>query len=314
MMSSLTEFKAHLLQGPNLAIAISILIGIVAFFYILYNWGSYVFLKERYHGVRFTTKNITGMTMLIAVSVSVTIVICMTVPLFVLPPIRIAIEGILVKIAGFIFGPIIGLIIGGITELLVMIFVPSYIHPAYIIVMLAYGFFGGIASSFMRASKGNYWISFAIINLFLMIYGIFILMIYGGQAPLGWENDAHTIAKPIEILKWKLEAKYFGFIFGGMIGLVAIMTWILVFVLHFKKQSKTLSVLVPILLLTISTEFAITILISPWGEAALFGLSDEGYAAMVVGRLVQAPFKIVFNTAVLFATYKIIGPLIKKDF
>ncbi|WP_338983565.1 hypothetical protein [Spiroplasma endosymbiont of Othius punctulatus] len=312
MLSNLTDFKHYLLEGSNLAIAISILIGIVALFYVLYNWGSYVFLKERYHGIRFSTKNITGMTMLIAVSVSVTIVICMTVPIAVLPPIRIAIEGILVKMSGFIFGPVIGLIIGGITELLVMIFVPSYIHPAYIILMLAYGFFGGVASSFMRASKGNYWISFGIINVFLLMFAGVILFIYGGEAPLGL--DANGLPIPIEILKWQLEAKYFAIIFAIMIVSVAVGTWILVLTLHFKKKSKTLNVLVPILLLTISSEFVITILISPWGEANLFGVGDTGYSAMVVGRLVQAPFKIAFNTVVLYTTYKIIGPLVKRDF
>ncbi|QHX35581.1 hypothetical protein STIUS_v1c00260 [Spiroplasma sp. TIUS-1] len=314
-MSTFTDIKHQLLQGSNLAIAVSIFIGIVAVFYILYNWGSYVFLKEKYHGVRFTTKNITGMTMLIAVSVSVTIVICMTVPIFVLPPIRIAVEGILVKMSGFIFGPVIGLIIGGVTELLVMFFVPSYIHPAYIIIMLGYGFFGGIASSFMRASKGNYWVTFGVINVFLLIYGVFILSIYGGNAPLGTECiNGVEVAIPIKILKWEIEAKYFAIMFGVMLAAVAVITWSIVFVLHIKKKTKTLTVLVPILLLTISTEFALTILVSSWGEAALFGVGDDGYSAMVISRLIQAPFKIIFNTAVLFTTYKIIGPLIKRDF
>lgn len=312
-MSTLTDIKHQLLQGSNLAIAVSIIIGIVAVFYILYNWGSYAFLKEKYHGVRFTTKNITGMTMLIAVSVSVTIVICMTIPIFVLPPIRIAIEGILVKMAGFIFGPVIGLIIGGVTELLVMFFVPSYIHPAYIIIMLGYGFFGGIASSFMRASKGNYWVTFGVINAFLIIYVVFILFVYGGDAPLGYDDETGN-AIPITLLKWEIEAKYFAIMFGAMIGATAFIAWTTVLILHFKKKTKILSVLVPILLLTISTEFALTILISPWGEAALFGVGDDGYAAMVISRLIQAPFKIIFNTAVLFTTYKIIGPLVKRDF
>jgi hypothetical protein len=40
---------------------------------------------------------------------------------------------------------------------------------------------------------------------------------------------------------------------------------------------------------------------------------DGGYSAMMIGRLVQAPIKILFNSFVLFFTYTAVRPLIKRD-
>jgi ECF transporter S component (folate family) len=116
---------------------------------------SFYILREKYHGIRFTTKNIAYITMFTAISVSITIVISLTIPITVFPPIRVAFEGIMVKITGFIFGPIVGIVVGLITELLVTIFVPSFIHPAYVLVTIAYGFVSGVGASFLRAGKGK---------------------------------------------------------------------------------------------------------------------------------------------------------------
>ncbi|KAF5271427.1 hypothetical protein FQR65_LT17605 [Abscondita terminalis] len=139
----------------NMAIAASALLGVVAFMYIIYNSLSYAILKEKYHGIRFTTKNIAYITMFTAVSVSVTVVISLTIPVTVFPPIRVAFEGVMIKITGLIFGPIVGLIVGITTEILVMLFVPSFIHPAFTICAVAYGFIAGVGSSFTRAGKGK---------------------------------------------------------------------------------------------------------------------------------------------------------------
>jgi hypothetical protein len=78
--------------------------------------------------------------MMIAVSVSLTVVISVTIPITVFPPIRVAFSGIMVKITGMFFGPIVGIIVGILTESLCLMFVPSYIHIAYFIVSISFGF------------------------------------------------------------------------------------------------------------------------------------------------------------------------------
>lgn len=70
--------------------------------------------------------------MLSSVSVVATIIVSITIPITVLPPIRIAFEGLMIKITGYMFGPIIGIICAAVTDILVMLFVPSYIIVYYI--------------------------------------------------------------------------------------------------------------------------------------------------------------------------------------
>ncbi|KAF5295613.1 hypothetical protein FQA39_LY12786 [Lamprigera yunnana] len=56
---------------------------------------------------KFNTRTITYIAMLTAVSTTVTVVISMVIPVTVFPPIRVAFEGIMIKITGMLFGPII---------------------------------------------------------------------------------------------------------------------------------------------------------------------------------------------------------------
>ncbi|WP_339022801.1 hypothetical protein [Spiroplasma endosymbiont of Crioceris asparagi] len=295
--------KLNILQGSNLALYTSIALLSTIALYFAYNAISYWVLKERYHGIRFTTKNITYITMLIAVSVSVTIVICLIAPVAVIPPIRIGIEAILVKISGIIFGPIVGVIVGFITELLVMLFVPSYVHIGYVLCVVFFGFIGGAAHSFNRASKGNVYILFGLINLFIIVFAAVIIFLYK-------EYD-----KPIEILQWKIKGQYFGFVFSGTILITLIGIWITFWFLILTDKKDTAKEVMFILFLATIAEFVATSIVSSWGDAGLFNASDSsGYNVMLLTRLISAPFKILFNTLILYFTYKAVNPLIKRDY
>ncbi|ASP27803.1 hypothetical protein SCORR_v1c00280 [Spiroplasma corruscae] len=291
-----------LLDGNNLAYAMSGMIGAFILAYFIYNTFSYVVLKERYHGIRFTTKNIAYITMFTAINVSVTVVISLTIPITVFPPIRIAFEGVMVKITGFIFGPIIGVMVAIITEVLVMIFVPSFIHPAFIIVVISFGFIAGIGSSLLRLGKGYNWVNMFLINLFFIIFAVFILVItdyYSGEISL------FGLSVTKEIYKW---------FFTGSILICVFFIWLIYFTLLFKKNTKALHVLLPIILFATASEYLSTSIISAWGDAGFLGIEgSKGYSAMLISRLVQAPLKILFNSTVLYFAYKAVHPLIKRD-
>ncbi|WP_339029918.1 hypothetical protein [Spiroplasma endosymbiont of Cantharis nigra] len=300
----MNNISKWLLEGNNMAYAMSAFIGFFIAVYFFYNAISYWVLKERYHGIRFTTKNIAYITMFTAINVSVTVVISLTLPITVFPPIRIAFEGVMVKITGFIFGPIIGVLVALITEVLVMIFVPSFIHPAFIIVIICYGFIAGIGSSFLRLGKGYNWVPVALINLFLILFAIFIVYVI----------SAYPEGESIKILSFEVSKEVYKWIFLGSIIVCLGLFWVIYFILLIRGQRKTLHVLLPIILFATASEYLVTAVISAWGDAGFLGIPSEGgYTAMFIGRLIQAPLKIIFNSAALYLTYKAVAPLIKRD-
>lgn len=297
------QLSNWLLEGKNLALAVSGLIGAVALMYIIYNSLSYYILKEKYHGIRFTTKNIAYITMFTAVSVSVTVVISLTIPITVFPPIRVAFEGVMVKITGFIFGPIVGIMVGLITELLVMIFVPSFIHPAYIICVISYGFISGIGASFLRAGRGKTWVSLSLINIFLVGFAAFMYYIISKYSQ-----------ETVSIFMWEVPKQTYQYIFISIILVTLLSIWVVTLILIFQKKTKVLQILLPIILFATACEFLVTTLISAWGDGEFLGIrSTDGYTPMVISRLIQAPLKIVFNSIVLYFVYKAVSPLIKRD-
>ncbi|AGR40726.1 ECF transporter S component [Spiroplasma taiwanense] len=295
------KISKWLLEGNNLAYAMSAFIAFFIFLYFIYNAGSYLILKERYHGIRFTTKNIAYITMFTAINVSVTVVISLTIPITVFPPIRIAFEGVMVKITGFIFGPIIGVLVALITEVLVMIFVPSFIHPAFIIVIICYGFIAGIGSSFLRLGKGYNWVTMSLINVFLIIFAVFMTFIIDS-----YQDSVNIIGD------WKISSEAYKWFFLGSILICIFAIWFFYLVLLLKGHRKTLHVLLPIILFATAAEYLVTASISAWGDAGFLGI-EGGYVAMFIGRLAQAPFKIIYNSAVLYFTYRVVAPLIKRD-
>jgi len=300
------NFFSRLLAGNNLAILVSAMIGFFILTYIIYNAISYFVLKERYHGIRFTTKNIAYITIFTAVSVSVTIVIALTVPITVFPPIRIAFQGVMIKIIGFIFGPIVGVLAGLISEMLVLLFVPSFIHPAFIITIVYFGFISGIGSSFLRLSKGNNWITMSVINVFLISFTIFVFFI------ITYSKQEYFIIMSIHMSK-----EVFKWIFLFSMGVSTFITWFIFIVMTAWGKQKQLNTLLPILLFAVASEYLITSVISAWGDYEFLGLGSveesEGYILTLMARLVVAPIQIIFNTTILYFVYKAVEPLVKRD-
>lgn len=293
------------------AIFASIVVAAMVVIYIIYSGIVYKFFNNKYHGIRFTTKNIAFITMLSAVSVSVTVVISRTVPITVFPPVRIAFEGVMVKITGFIFGPIVGLMSGVITDLLVMMFVPSFIHVSYIIVIASFGFISGLISVLNRTVGKHKWILFAFCNVFLIAFGsISILLTYysdfgNNQIPL----FAGFKASKITFL-WLMVA-------GTLLTIVVV--WMIMFITkRIDKNGKNnrYNEILPIILLAVINEYWVTTLISAWGDIAFLAMSKTdsgGYGFTMMLRFVQAPVKVIGNSTIIYVTYRAIYPLVKTD-
>ncbi|WP_338978475.1 hypothetical protein [Spiroplasma endosymbiont of Panzeria rudis] len=270
--------------------------------YILMNSFWKWFRKDKYKGVRFTTKNIAYITMLSSVSVVATIIVSITIPITVLPPIRIAFEGLMIKITGYMFGPIIGIICAAVTDILVMLFVPSYISIYYMFCIIFTGFLAGIAGIFKVKLKDYPWVIFALINFFIIFFagGGMYIVISGKQSSYSMSG--------IIVNKYVLASIMGG---GGIIGLLSIYSVLFYYLL--KKEIYRIKEILPIILLAVVAEYVTTVLIASYADMTLFDPNAKDYGVTAIMRIVQAPLKIIINSIIIYVTWRTVNPLINID-
>lgn len=73
-------------------------------------------------------RSIAGIALLSAVTTVVVIIFSQFSSIMAIPAVRSAFEGVLVKVSGFLFGPFVGIISAIVSELTVLIFIPTYFH------------------------------------------------------------------------------------------------------------------------------------------------------------------------------------------
>lgn len=290
------------LFNKHTAINLIITLSVIMFSYILINSFWKWFKKDKYKGVRFTTKNIAYITMLSSVSVVATIIISITIPLTVLPPIRIAIEGLMIKITGYMFGPVIGIICASVTDILVTLFVPSYISPVYIFCIIFTGFLAGIAG-ILKVKLNDYsWIIFGLIHFFIFLFAI-------GGAYFVLAND--TSSYSVSGINFNKVAIAIIIVAGGAFALLSIYG-VLFYYLR-KKEMFRIKEILPIILLAVVAEYVITVLIASYGDMTLFDPGAKDYTLTAIARIIMAPFKMVINSIIIYITWRTVSPLINID-
>ncbi|QDY88292.1 ECF transporter S component [Mycoplasma anserisalpingitidis] len=98
---------------------------------------------------KWTIKKMVFVGILIAVSVALTIFLSSGIPAAYLPQLKFSIIGLPVKITGFIFGPIIGFLVGLLSDIISMFFiVPTLYSPLYTLATAMNGLVSGIIGWF----------------------------------------------------------------------------------------------------------------------------------------------------------------------
>lgn len=117
-------------------------------------------LHKRYYIVpRMRIKGITSVAMTIALSVAIILILSVVTAGFLgiifraYPGWRVAIEQFLIQLGGLAFGPIIGLFVGAITDLLTVALTSGMFHYGYFVICVAYGLVAGLISSVFRFGK-----------------------------------------------------------------------------------------------------------------------------------------------------------------
>nr|WP_318025680.1 folate family ECF transporter S component [Mycoplasmopsis mustelae] len=94
---------------------------------------------------KWTIKNMVMVSILIAISVSFTIVVAQIIPIVSLPTYKFSFIGLPVKIAGFIFGPVVGVFVGIVSDLLSLLFIPpAGYNPVYTVATAINGLVSGL--------------------------------------------------------------------------------------------------------------------------------------------------------------------------
>lgn len=124
-------------------------------------WKTFKFKKKYHFSTQFSIKVITHIAMTIALSVAIILILSFlssgifNVFFIAYPGIRILIEGVLIKIGGLMFGPIIGVFIGATTDLLTIIISSCSFHYGFFFVAMFYGLISGYIKMLWNLTKKN---------------------------------------------------------------------------------------------------------------------------------------------------------------
>ncbi|MDK2819217.1 MAG: ECF transporter S component, partial [Mycoplasmataceae bacterium] len=80
------------------------------------------------------SKRIAFIAILIATSIAFVVIGAQAAAISSLPAFKLSLAGLPVKIAGFLFGPLTGFIIGFTTDIMTFLFVPVFYNPMYSLV------------------------------------------------------------------------------------------------------------------------------------------------------------------------------------
>lgn len=80
---------------------------------------------------KWDSKRIAFVSILIAMSISFVVIGSQVAAISAFPTIKLSLAGLPIKIIGYIFGPLIGLITGFVTDILSFVFIPAFYYPLY---------------------------------------------------------------------------------------------------------------------------------------------------------------------------------------
>ncbi len=262
-------------------------------------------------------KGITNVAMVIAISVAIIILLTvltadiMAVVFRAWPGTRVTLEGILIKIGGLLFGPFIGMFIGGMTDLLSVAMTAGVFHYGYLIGAIGYGLFGGIIRMLFNWSKAKAWLFTVYATIISCLVGFVICGF------LLWFVETKTFEITIMSLTIAIQKEAMVGIIAGFILLAVLTLWIAYFVHQYRIKVKKLpdkgwfNAFAPVLITVIISEAVINVLMMPSFDAEISSLN---YDAWISIRTILFIPMVVLNIAIIYPIFKIVVPLIKYNY
>lgn len=271
-------------------------------------WKKGVFFGR--YSLHYQIKKIVIIALFSATSTSILFVCWQFLPLTVLPAARVAFEGVLVKIAGFLFGPFVGIISAITTELAVLIFMPTYFHYKYLLVLISFGFFAGLVKTIInwkRMIKWELFLAYLGLIIFFVISQLFFYLSLSRNNALSLTNFESLITafKNKYLVHFNFET---GVFYGNLACflLLFILITIMAVVVPSKRyklkfiSKKTLRKVLPIFIFALFSEYLISVFIATNANQSVFGESTRGGFILFTSSILLAPFKIIINTIIIY--------------
>lgn len=196
------------------------------------------FRRKVYLFTRITTKGISNIAMVISISIScIIILIFLTGGAFgvlfrAYPGWRTNIETMLIKTGGLLYGPLIGLFIGAMTDFLTIVITASSFHYGYFIVCILCGLISGLLHFLWNVSIKNK-LFFSILSSVIYVLLLALILTYVWWLPLDSFN--------ISLLNWDIVVtkQIIIWIFTGLFIFAILLTWIAYLVDHKKQITRS---------------------------------------------------------------------------
>lgn len=274
-------------------------------------------MKKRYFIIpRVSSKGIANIGMIIALSIAVIMLLTIitanlaSVVFRAWAGTRVTIEGILVKISGLLFGPIIGMCAGAAIDFLTVALTGGVFHYGYLIASMSFGLIGGLIRIITTMSNRN--------NLKFAIYSTITSSIIGtAVCCIIWFLQSSEVFSvsflglEISLYKWQMVL---------IIIICILLTIITIWVCHFiqlyklKKNPQAnnwFSIFIPILITILLTEIIVNVLMMPTFDASLSTLSYETW--FLIRLLLLVPM-IILNLCIIYPIFKIVVPMMRYNY
>ncbi|MCV3743727.1 hypothetical protein OF377_02465 [Ureaplasma sp. ES3154-GEN] len=288
-------------------------------------------IKKIYYSIRYqkryyiipkvSVKGISNIAMVISISVAVIILLTVlsantaSVIFRAWPGTRVTLEGILIKIGGLLFGPILGIFIGAMTDLLSVALTAGVFHYGYLIAAMAFGLIGGLIRIVLTTSKRK--------DMVFAIYSSLTTLVIGAGILLFLKFATGNEGFKIDLfgLNLSLTTDRMLIIIGVFFGLSILIIWLalgLKMLLkkrykNHKKKSKQdwFIIFTPVFVTVILTETVVNVMMLPSFDAELSSLK---YSQWLSIRSISLIPMVVFNLFLIYPIFKIVVPLIKYDY
>ena len=252
-----------------------------------------------------TVKKTSFVAILIATSVVFVLLFSSFIPFSSLPTFKIMAAGLPIKLSGYIFGPVIGLVTGALTDLISFMFFPTYFHYWYLIAFALVGLIPGIFGMIMNrswrnradverefASKKNATNLF--ITLFAILINVAVVLMFTFLI-----DESEFTSSLTKTRGWFL----FWSLFGSATSIIAITFF------WFFMRPRTFNRLIPLIAFSIIVELVNTPL-TALGDIEVLSIGSDGFINTLVLHLTLSPIKIWGNMLFISIAYRIVAPLI----
>jgi len=234
----------------------------------------------------FSTNTLARASMLLALSVILKIIFEIYIPLAGLPALRINITSIPIILSGMMFGPLVGFIVGGLSDILCFIIKPSGPYfPGFTIAAALTGLIPGLIFKYIKKDRR-----------YTLINTIIIIAISLGFIGMLFVKD---------VLEYSNETLY---IYNNPLNIIHIILYVSLIFLYIyipyriSKEENNLKI-DKILFAVSITQLVTSVMFNTYFLSILFG---KGFMIFLPGRIITNFVLIPLYTIILAATYKLI--------